>query len=276
MCGMNLKKKVILKYFLIALLGVIIATFFTKNKKEYSIKDWNDIFSKGEINIVTTYNSIDYYLEGDSIKGFQYELIQALFKEKGIKVNITPSIDLNKQITDLKEGKYDLLATNLIVTSELKDQIALSIPILKNKQVLVQRKDSLALANSTYIENQLDLAKKTLYIVKGSPALLRIKNLSNEIADTIYTNEVDKYGEEQLIALVAHGDIDYAVCNENLALKAIDSLPQLDTQLAISFTQFYSWGINKDSPILLDSLNHWISNFQEKKAYQDILNKYYH
>lgn len=276
MCGMNLKKKVILKYFLIALLGVIIATFFTKNKKEYSIKDWNDICSKGEINIVTTYNSIDYYLEGDSIKGFQYELIQALFKEKGIKVNITPSIDLNKQITDLKEGKYDLLATNLIVTSELKDQIALSIPILKNKQVLVQRKDSLALANSTYIENQLDLAKKTLYIVKGSPALLRIKNLSNEIADTIYTNEVDKYGEEQLIALVAHGDIDYAVCNESLALKAIDSLPQLDTQLAISFTQFYSWGINKDSPILLDSLNHWISNFQEKKAYQDILNKYYH
>lgn len=273
---MNLKKKVILKYFLIALLGVIIATFFTKNKKEYSIKDWNDIFSKGEINIVTTYNSIDYYLEGDSIKGFQYELIQALFKEKGIKVNITPSIDLNKQITDLKGGKYDLLATNLIVTSELKDQIALSVPILKNKQVLVQRKDSLALANSTYIENQLDLAKKTLYIVKGSPALLRIKNLSNEIADTIYTNEVDKYGEEQLIALVAHGDIDYAVCNENLALKAIDSLPQLDTQLAISFTQFYSWGINKDSPILLDSLNHWISNFQEKKAYQDILNKYYH
>ena len=61
--------------------------------------------------------------------------------------------------------------------------------------------------------NQLDLAQKTLHVVKGSPSILRIQNLGNEIGDTIYIKEIEKYGSEQLISLVAHGDIDYAVCD---------------------------------------------------------------
>ncbi len=95
--------------------------------------------------------------------------------------------------------------------------------------------------DSLAIRSQLDLAGKTLNVVKGSPSILRIRNLSNEIGDTIYVNEIEKYGSEQLIAMVAHGDIDYAVCDEGIARMAVDSLPQLDINTAISFTQFYSW-----------------------------------
>ena len=50
--------------------------------------------------------------------------------------------------------------------------------------------------DSLYIKSHLDLAHKTLHIVKGSPYKQRIENLSNEIGDTIYIEEIDKYGEE--------------------------------------------------------------------------------
>ena len=88
-------------------------------------------------------------------------------------------------------------------------------------------------------------------------------------------DEIEKYGSEQLIALVAHGDIDYAVCDESIARSAVDSLPQLDINTAISFTQFYSWGVSKQSPVLLDSLNAWLSGFREGKDYKMIYRKYY-
>ena len=39
--------------------------------------------------------------------------------------------------------------------------------------------------------------------------------------------------------MVAHGDIDYAVCDESIARAAADSIPQIDINTAISFTQFY-------------------------------------
>ncbi|HJD91847.1 MULTISPECIES: transporter substrate-binding domain-containing protein [Bacteroides] len=273
---MVLEKKKLIKYVLLAALGAVIGTILNnRNKESLTARDWNEIIENQELRILTTYNTIDYILKDDSVQGFQYELLHAILDHKGFSLKITPTVDLSQQIEDLKSGKYDLLASNLIVTSELKEQIALTYPILKNKQVLVQRKDSIALSDSLFIDNQINLAKKTLYVIKDSPAILRINNLSNEIADTIYIEELEKYGEEQLIALVAHGDINYAVCDEQIALNALDSLPQIDASLAIGFTQFYSWGVNKESPILLDSLNIWIDKFIQTKEYQKIYSKYY-
>ena len=128
--------------------------------------------------------------------------------------------------------------------------------------------------DSLYIRSQLDLAQRTLHVVKGSPSILRIRNLGNEIGDTIYIKEIEKYGPEQLIFL-AHGDIDYAVCDESIARAVADSLPQIDINTAISFTQFYSWAVSKQSPVLLDSLNTWLTKFQKEEEYRKLYKKYY-
>lgn len=276
---MKLNKTRFLRYFFTIGMGVLIAYFISsrsaQSTKTYAIRDWQEIEAQGELEVLTSYNQVDYFIQGDSLAGFQYELLHALFKDKNIKLSITPSIDLSQQIKDIQSGKYDLLATNLIVTSELKEQIAVTTPIVKNKQVLVQRKDSVTLADSIYIDNHLQLAKKKLYVIQNSPAILRIKNLSNEIADTIYIEELEKYGEEQLLALVVHGDIDYAVCDEQIALQVIRNHPELDMSLDISFTQFYSWGVNPQSKQLLDSLNQWIQEFVQTKEYLALYQKYY-
>ena len=88
-----------------------------------------------------------------------------------------------------------------------------------------------------------------------------------------HIKEIEKYGPEQLISLVAHGDIDYAVCDESIARAVADSLSQIDINTAISFTQFYSWAVSKQSPALLDSLNTWLDKFQKEKEYQKIYKK---
>ena len=183
-------------------------------------------------------------------------------------------MSFGQRLQGLETGKYDVIAYGILVTSELKDSLLLTSPIILSKQVLVQRKP-VSEHDSLFVKNQLDLAGRTLHVVKGSPSILRIRNLGNEIGDTIYTNEVEKYGSEQLIAMVAHGDIDYAVCDESIARAAADSLPQLDISTDISFTQFYSWGVSKQSPVLLDSLNSWLTKFREGKEYKEIYRKYY-
>ena len=205
--------------------------------------------------------------------GINRRKVEAFARDKGLQVQVSPVMSFNQRLEGLANGTYDVVAYGIPATSELKDSLLLTSPIILSKQVLVQRKvgenDSLA------IRSQLDLAGKTLNVVKGSPSILRIRNLSNEIGDTIYVNEIEKYGSEQLIAMVAHGDIDYAVCDEGIARMAVDSLPQLDINTAISFTQFYSWGVSKQSPALLDSLNTWLSDFRKKGEYQSVYRKYY-
>ena len=255
----------------------LIFTFRYCGKQEKPLghpRDYAAIAKEGILRVATEYNSISFYVDGDTISGFHYELIQAFARDKRLKAEITPVMSFEERLKGLSEGRYDVIAYGILATSKLKDSLILTSPIVINKQVLVQRKEH-GENDSLYIRNQLDLARRTLHVVKGSPSILRIQNLGNEIGDTIYIKEIEKYGPEQLISLVAHGDIDYAVCDESIAQAVADSLSQIDINTAISFTQFYSWAVSKQSPVLLDSLNTWLDKFQKKSEYQKIYKKYY-
>ncbi len=237
-------------------------------------RDYAEIAESGILRAVTEYNAISYFAEGDSISGFHYELLCAFAASKGLTPEITPEMSFPERLKGVQEGRYDILANSTMMTIESKDSLALTKPISVSKQVLVQRKAA-SPDDSLYIRTQLDLAGKTLHVVKASPVLLRIRNLSNEIGDTIYINEVDKYGQEQLLAMVAHGDIDYAVCDESIARAQQEAFPQLDLETAVSFPQFYSWGVSKHSPALLDSLNAWLDTFIGSPEFKELQKKYY-
>ena len=245
-----------------------------KEKPPGHPRDYAAIAKEGILRIATEYNSISFYVDGDTVSGFHYELIEAFARDKGLQAEIIPLMSFEERLKGLAEGRFDVIAFGILATSELKDSLLLTTPIVLNKQVLVQRKATEE-SDSLYIHSQLDLAQRTLHVVKGSPSILRIQNLGNEIGDTIYIKEIEKYGPEQLISLVAHGDIDYAVCDESIARAVADSLPQIDINTAISFTQFYSWAVSKQSPVLLDSLNTWLDKFQKGAEYQKIYKKYY-
>lgn len=265
--------------YLVPVVIVLALLFSLRNceKKEKPVghpRDYAAIAKEGLLRVATEYNSISFYVDGDTVSGFHYELIEAFARDKGLKVEVNPLMSFEERLKGLSEGQYDVIAYGILATSELKDSLLLTSPIVLNKQVLVQRKEN-SENDSLYIRSQLDLARRTLHVVKGSPSILRIRNLGNEIGDTIYIQEIEKYGDEQLIALVAHGDIDYAVCDESIAEAAADSLPQIDINTAISFTQFYSWAVSKQSPALLDSLNTWLDKFQKEKEYRKIYQKYY-
>ena len=174
----------------------------------------------------------------------------------------------------LRNGSFDILANNELNSSDREDSLLFTHPILLSRQILVQRKPT-EHNDSTHIRSLLELAHKTIHVVKDSPSILRIQNLSNEIGDTIYIQEIEKYGQEQLLAMVANGDIDYAICDESIALAGINSLPQLDIETAISFTQFYSWGVNHHNTALLDSINAWLDAYKQTPAFEELMTKYY-
>lgn len=273
---MKWTKRKYLKYLLIAVACFLVFAFWPhqQQKPEGHPRDYAEIAADGILRAATEYNSISFFVDGDTVSGFHYELIEAFARDKGIQAQVSPIMSFDQQLNGLEIGKYDVIAYGILGTSELKDSLLLTTPIILSKQVLVQRKAT-SDDDSLFIRNQLDLAGRTLHVVKGSPSILRIHNLGDEIGDTIYVSEIEKYGSEQLIALVAHGDIDYAVCDETIAKAAADSLPQLDISTDISFTQFYSWGVSKQSPTLLDSLNAWLTTFRQGKEYKQIYRKYY-
>ena len=210
--------------------------YFGKSYRKYTPRDFADIKHEGILRVVTEYNEIGYYVSGDSMKGLQYELCKAIGNQSGLEVQIFIENDLENSIKGLLEQQYDIIARNIPVTTANKDNLSFSDPITLSKHVLVQRvkNDS---SDVPFIRNQIELAKKTLYIAKNSPNILRLKNLSEEIADTIYIKEDEHYKDEQLLYMVANGDIDYAVVDQQIAFNNKKRFPQIDCGTDITFTQ---------------------------------------
>lgn len=262
-----------------AIAAILLTVFFLLPSQketpatENHYRDYEQIKAEGFINAVTEYDPVSFHALDDTVSGFHYELLNAFASAHGLQANVSAEMSFDTQLKGLETGKFDLIAYNLIATSEVKDSLLLTIPIVLNRQVLIQRKDT-ANNDTLSIRSQLDLAGKTVHVVKDSPAIFRIRNLSDEIGDTIHINEIEQYGAEQLIALVAHGDIDYTVCDESIARTLLDSLPQIDTSVAIGFTQFHSWAVSKHSPVLLDSLNAWLETYEKSKEYLMLCRKY--
>ena len=274
-----MKSKKLIKVYS-GLLVIIVATMIMlwnlhlQSKTDVFPRDYPEIQKEGILRMVTEYNQSGYYIAGDTIEGFQYELSQAIAQLSGLEVQTFLEMSLTESFNGLEKNQYDVITRNIPITSDIKEKYLFTEPIVFNKQVLIQRK---AKANNNIepVRNQFVLAGKTIYIPKNSPARLRLQNLEHDIGDTIYIIEDDLYSSEQLAIMVAKGDIDYAVCDQQIAKLSEKQLPEIDINTDISFTQLQSWVVRKDSPILLDSLNSWLKQIRENGTFEKIYKKYY-
>ena len=261
---MNSGKLIKLYTFLLCVTLAIILLLWLFVYKKHTSRDYPEIKKEGILRIVTEYNSVGYYVSGDTIEGFQYELCKAIEKISGLAVEIYLENNLEKSIEGLNNHTYDIIARNIPITTENRNFFAFTEPITLSRQVLVQR-TAKANDNIPPIRNQIELAQKTLHVTQNSPGILRLRNLEEEIADTIYIQEDTLYSDEHLIYLVAEGDIDYAVVDYEIAVKSKKIFPQIDIQTDISFTQLQAWALRKDAPVLLDSLNNWLNSVENRK-----------
>jgi len=262
---MNTKKLFVIFALLLLLTLIIIASVFFKEwKMKESIHDLPEIIKANKtLSVVMEYNSHDFHVAGDSITGSQYDLCRYIAKRSGLKVQIYLENDLETSIQKLESNVYDVIAQNIPITNENKQYLAFTVPITRNKQVLVQRKHTDS-DSVFFIANQLDLANKTIYVTNNSPSIMRINHLAEEIAEPIHIKEISGYTSEQLLYMVAKKEIDYAVVDKEITLKNAKLFPDLDFSTDISFTQLQAWALRKNAPVLLDSLNVWITAFKQQ------------
>jgi len=259
---MNTKR--LFKTIAFLLLITLIVLFIRNWEVTKSKRDLPEIEAKKTLAVVTEYNLRDFHVDGDSIAGSQYDLCQYIAQHSGLTVQIFLESNLKTAIKKLENNEYDVIAQNIPITNENKQYLAFTVPIAQNKQVLAQRKRN-DTDSGAFVNNQLNLANKTVYVTKDSPSILRIKHLAEEIAEPINIKEVADCTSERLIYMVEGKEIDYAVVDKEIASKNAQLFPDLDFNTDISFTQLQAWALRKNSPVLLDSLNVWITAFKRGK-----------
>jgi len=95
------------------------------------------------------------------------------------------------------------------------------------------------------IRNYSDLADKTVYVQENSSHADHLRSLSEETGTPITLVEVP-FESEELIQLVKNGEIDLAVCDEDVALVNSTYYPDIDVKTPLSSVQNLAWGIRRN------------------------------
>ena len=262
------KGNIALYIILIAIVIVAMASL----KRCIAVNETATTPSDGTINVAIEYSPLSLYTYDDTLGGFCYDFMRLVENVSKRKFVFHPIVTLENTLSDLDNGKYDMVVAQFPATKENKIRFLLSDALHLDKQVLIQRKND---SGGIDVKSQLDLADETVFIVKGSPMYSRLENLSREIGDTIHIAEDAIYGPEQLFLRTATGEIKYAVINETIAAELSEHYPNVDYSVEISFSQFQPVILRANDSIMCDSLNCWIKKVKLSKAYKSLQSRYF-
>jgi membrane-bound lytic murein transglycosylase F len=236
---------------------------------------------RGKLIAVTDFNSTNYFIYKGEPMGFHYELLKQFSEYLNLNLEIVTENNIIRSLEMLNNGKADLLAIDLAINSSRREEFRFTKPINQTRQVLVQRKPGnwRSMTNEDIekkiIRNQIQLTGKTVYVQVGASSAECLKNLQNQIGDPIRIVEVP-YETEDLISMVAKGEMDYTVCDENIAIVNSGYFPIIDTETPVSFSQNLAWGIRKkNSDTLAVAFNSWITTFKNSDSYALLYAKYF-
>lgn len=102
-------------------------------------QDWEEIKEKGTLVVGCTIFKPITYQEGEEWKGFDVEVAQAVGEKLGVDVDFQ-IIDWNNKVIELNAKTVDCLWNGMTITDELEEQTSVTVPYMKNQQVVITQK----------------------------------------------------------------------------------------------------------------------------------------
>lgn len=235
--------------------------------------DFPQMIEADTLRVLTLNTSTSYFIYRDQPMGYHYDMIRDFCEYHDLEPKIIVATSVDAMLRMLQDKEADLIAYNIPVTNALKDAILYCGLQQISHQVLVQR----AGRQDTLLTDVTDLIGKRVTVSNNSKYFDRINNLNDELGGGILIDalEVDTIATEDLIRMVARGEIAYTVADDDLAMLNHTYFRNLNVDLPISFDQRASWVVRKDTPVLADSLDSWVSKRSSGTALRRVIKRYF-
>lgn len=217
------------------------------------------------LHVAVELSNLTLSTSGDTIEGFSFEVLEQICSIKSLPLEYNVFNDIEDLL--YSNNDFNIFISNLPITKQVKDTFLVTRPLFTDRQVLVQNKNT---ANKHLITSPEQLAGDTVWIPQRFAIMQRLENLQREMGTEFLIIERDDLTEEQLIILIALGEISRGVASEYIALNLLKEYPNLDISTGLSFSQYRSWILNPGDSILCDSLNSWLDEFMKTKQFEEL------
>lgn len=229
---------------------------------------WPDTLRVG-----TLYSPGGYFIYRDEEMGYHYAMVRRLCDDKNIEMSLEVAPTLGALVEMLEKGEIDLIAYDIPVTGDYTSAVMHCGPVNETHQVLVQP----TVNGKATIDDVTELAGHTVWVEDGTKYQSRLRHLNDEIGGgiDIRTIERDTVITEDLIDMVAAGEIGLTVADNDIARVSRTYHPKLDVSVELSLPQRASWGVATGNKSLADSIDAWFGNESVKRTNSESLRRYY-
>lgn len=230
----------------------------------------DSILSRGELRVLTLSGSTSYFYYKGEERGYEYELIKHFADDMGLSLQVIVAPNIAQLTSMLLDSIGDIIAYDIPIISNTKDDVIHCGPENITEQVLVQR-------NNHPIADVVELVGRDVYVERGSKYEQRLINLNEELGGGINIRyiERDTIVTEDLIEMVAQGDIDFTLADSNLARINNTYYHNLDTYVKVGFPQRSQWAVRQHSTQLAQAVNNWTYTHYESEEIKNINKRYF-
>ncbi len=162
----------------------------------------------------------------------------------------------------LNEGKGDIAAANLTITSSRQEQVAFTTPLYSDvKELLVSG------PSSPDVKNLEQLSGKTVFVRRSSSYYESLQTLNARFAKAslppvILQEAPEALEDEDLLEMLNAGLIPLIVVDRHKALfwKQVFPKIQVHDDIVLRDGGSIAWAVRKDNPQLLAVLNNFVKN----------------
>jgi polar amino acid transport system substrate-binding protein len=257
--------KKIISLFLVLAMTISLAVSFTSCGDK---TDLEKVKESGKLVIgVTQYYPMDYIGDdGETWEGFDAEVAELVAKDLGVEAQFILIKWANK-VTELKSGNIDVIWNGMTASSELGEQIDLSVSYAENKQVAVINKK-----NESTIDSIEAIKNSKVSVEQGSAGASVAK-------DTIGASSVIEVdGQTKALLEVKAGTSDVCIIDYTMAYGLVGKgdytdLIIVDTDKVSFEREEFAVGTRKGSD-LTDKINELLKKYYEDGTLAEIAAKY--
>jgi len=213
--------------------------------------DLEAIRNRGQLRVLVERASEDY-LPRDVDPLFRLrELARGFGRGLGAPAVLVELQSFEALIPALIEGRGDLIATNLTVTSSRKRRVAFTVPVAFTREQIVARAGDAP-------DSVEELAGRSLAVQRNTSFWDRARTLTQRIRGLRLEPLPSDLTREEILDRVADGSVDLTIEDSNVLDVALGYRPELRAAFEVSGDQAIAWAVRRRNPRLLGALDAYL------------------
>lgn len=195
------------------------------------------VLNDGVLKVGTNYGRTTYYNGITGPEGFEYELAKGFADYLGVELEVYPYYSLNDLFPQLTNHHLDVIAAGITMTPQRLEQFSFGPAYQDVSQKVVFQQGNVR-------PRSLEQLDGDLLVVAGSSHSEALRN--TPLPDSLMWQETDERDGEELLEMVAQGELDYTIADSNILAVVRRRYPDLSIGFTLVAEQGIGWAVNSE------------------------------